>query len=162
MGCYSDEAMNHNPDPLRPWWESFPYSAVKAELEEVQSQMNILSQRFGELSDVIRLYERHVSMLPADSVQAREREAIAPPEPARPTLRSAISQVMHSDARDWPTDDLRKALIGRGWLREDDQGKANLLSMLSVMTSKGQLERVRTGVYRLPGTNLYVRTVVEP
>jgi hypothetical protein len=68
----------------------------------------------------------------------------------RPTLRDAI-QVLFADAphREWNTDELFDELTTRGWLRRDNQGKANMFAMLSVMTQQGQLERPRRGVYRL-------------
>ena len=148
-------------DPLKPWWEAFPYDAVKAEMDGVQEQINTLSQRLMELQDAIRLADRYrkPTETAGQIVPMIEQEI---PE-QRPPLRGAIRQVMETRLGGWPTNELRESLIKRGWLRDDAQGKANLLSMLSIMTTKGQLMRLRTGVYALPGTVIiHERTNEEP
>ena len=143
------------------WIETFPYKELVAELEDLQKRVQLLNTRLFALQDLKQMYERvralqasgnaEPSPLPTQPLPPGH-PPINPPTtaPIKPTLRDSIQVLMSDDpGRKWSSDELWEELTVRGWLRRDEQGKANMFAMLSTMTQQGQLERVKRGVYRV-------------
>lgn len=134
------------------WVNSFPYEDAKKELEDLRAQVSDLNTRFYQLQELIQLYDRIRSALPASSAPPATNllEDIQPVQVGKFTVREAIRTLMaEHPERNWTSDQIWGLLTQRGWLRNDPQGKANMFAMLSTMTSQGQIERVERGVYRL-------------
>jgi hypothetical protein len=137
-------------DQFASWIERFPYDQLVAELDGLQKEVQKLNTRLFALLELKQMYDRIRTMQGSSGDEPQtpaepQRETV----PAKPTLRDSIQTLIASDAnREWSTDELWNELTTRGWLRRDDQGKANMFAMLSVMTQQGQANRVKRGVYR--------------
>lgn len=144
-------------DPIKTWLDSFPYETAKAEQMKLQQQMQDLGVQLYKLQEAIQLYERHHGTEPEHPISPSPPVAVTAPPPeavaARPSLREAIKIVLSQvPGKEWHTDSIREVLVNRGLLRGDAGGKNNLFAMLSIMARDGQVERVRTGWYRMPET----------
>jgi hypothetical protein len=142
--------MPNSQDRLNLWIDSFPYGEAKKELEELRSELVRVNARMVALQDLIQMYDRMRTSQPGTS----PTDLLAEIEPAgqmtKLSLREALRTLMaEHPERDWTSDQLWGHLAQRGWVRSDQQGKANMFAMLSVMTQQGQIDRVARGVYHM-------------
>jgi hypothetical protein len=141
--------MPNGSDPLKLWLDTFPYEAVKVEMEDVQTQLNTLGQRYGELQDAIRLYERHRSGLPVTAVTPPETDSeLFPTVPTsdRPRTHSigAVAVLKEAQGKPMTLRELTDLFRSRGWIRPE---------------VKNGKEIMRGVMRRLDESNPYVRLV---
>ncbi len=143
--------MPNSQDRLNLWIDSFPYTDAKRELDELRSELVRVNARMVALQDLIQMYDRIRNPRPAGSPSPDLLADIdLGGQTTKLSLREAIrTLIAEHPEREWSSDQIWGHLTQRGWVRSDQQGKANMFAMLSVMTQQGQLERPSRGVYRL-------------
>lgn len=143
--------------PIESWFGTFPIKEAETRLAKLVAQRADLDREITELKFWIARYrQRH----PAEAERAQPELRLVPAAPAsangapngdKPTFRQSIARTMaaHGVGKEWNLNELRHELANRGAMTLDKKGDVKLMSMLSLMTKADQLERVKTGVYRL-------------
>jgi hypothetical protein len=120
------------------------------ELDELEERVEMI--RFALHYKQTR---RKADAPPAPQERAHELETERPASRRPPkNRRRAILALMHDfPGKVWRYQEVREAMIERGWLDPDERANHALGVAMSKMASLGQLERPERGYYRLPGPN---------
>jgi len=140
------------------WLDEFPYQEAVERIEKLEAQRRGLDAQISQLRAFINLYTRNrpakVEPKPEELTLGELHDEAAPnPSPTqngnKPTFRQAILAVLGSRPGPWHVEDLRGELAHEGQISRDQKGSNKLLTMVSLMTKAGQIERVKMGVYKL-------------
>lgn len=125
------------------------------ELGVIDRQMNALEAQRGMI--VMALQWKESDMGEAGSPNQRVSEVASPikvplrrPSGIRPSLRSAVLEIMRGDpARHWSKSDLFAELERRSWVPEGRTPKNQLSARLSRLIKDGHVVRLGPAVYAL-------------
>jgi hypothetical protein len=144
-------------EALLTWIEAFPTQELERRLTTLVKRRRDLDVEIRFLQTQILRYRQYLQDLrpsPSEATQPPESEQRhdGPPtsRPTRPPKRLAVLKLLsESPGRTWRLADIRNTLIERGWLDDNDRARHALQVALLGMAKRGELEKPRTGFYRL-------------
>jgi hypothetical protein len=145
------------PLSLEEWLDALPEAEIQRELDDLQAQLNHLSFEVNKRREVLEMKKRWREFYgvkspesePAANEAAVDAElTVTMDRPA--SIRESVLRAMASEPAkaEWSIQDIRIALVEREWMEDAKWALRSLLAALSRMTSDGDLQRVRRGVYR--------------
>lgn len=157
-----------NIDFIKDWLDQLPEERIERQLDEVNKQMSALAAKANAFREALELKKRFREFY-GPQIERDESATSSTPTPAginatstvsgtvrahngsRPAMRKAVLEIMADPSQDeWPVPELQAELIRREWLDNTSQALRSLGAALSRMTTEGEVDRVRRGVYKLP------------
>ena len=133
---------------LDEWVNSFPIDTIREHLSDLERQKGDIEAAIESLNRRLRIWQA----MHATSVGQGDLVPL-------PSKRDAVLTLLERDpSREFSLAEIRAMLINDGLLRNDLKAQHALEVTVSNMTKRGEIHRVRKGIYRLPdGANRTAR-----
>jgi hypothetical protein len=143
-------------DALLTWIEAFPTKELETRLTTLLKLRRQLDMEIRFLQAQVLRYRQYLEDLRPDTAQPDqsgaegETRAATTTDQRHPPKRMAVLRLLsETPGRTWRLADIRKTLVERGWLEDSDRARHALQVALLGMAKRGELEKPRTGFYRL-------------
>jgi hypothetical protein len=143
-------------EALLSWLESFPVKELEKRLTYLVKQRRDLDVEIRFLQAQVTRYRQYLEDLRPPNAQVSVAEATAGKAAPRTAERHRLPKriavlrlLSETPGRTWRLADIRKTLIDRDWLEDSERARHALQVALLGMAKRGELEKPRTGFYRL-------------
>ena len=144
---------------LERWLDELPEEEIQREMDEWEARMHEANAEYAKRREILDLKRRWRERYGVPSIPPPGPPCMTWVEPlgaprcflsARRASAQSVLQVLAAEPSDrtWSTPQIRDALVGRGWMEDDDKSMRSLQSALSRMKAEGRIIRVRHGVYK--------------
>jgi hypothetical protein len=137
-------------DALLSWLDAFPTTALERRLGTLLLQRRELDVEIRFLQAQLFRYRQYLEDLRPGSTQESPAAGGRVGGKPYPAKRLAVLRLLsESPGRALRLSDIRSALVHRGWLEDSDKARHALQVALLGMAKRGELEKPRTGFYRM-------------
>ncbi len=142
----TDGAFDRINDAARDWLRSFPIDEVKRQIADLEREQEGIAEAIAGLRRRLTMWSalsEFTSMESADTPRSGVGQV--------PSKRDALLALL-AEAQGQPSRlvEMREEMIARGWLARTPQAIHALEVAATTLAQRGEVERVKKGVYRLP------------
>lgn len=145
-------------EALLDWLDAFPTERIERRLSALLTQRRSLDVEIRFLQAQLVRYRQYLEDLRPGTLTASEdgrrqngESDATTGQPQMPPKRLAVLRLLaETPGRAWRLAEVRQALIERGWLEDSDRASHALQVTLLGMAQRGELNKPRTGFYRIP------------
>ncbi len=150
----TDRAFHEIDDAARGWVRSFPIDEVKRHIADLERERAAISAEIEDLWRRVTLWSALRSLAVSEVTDDASTDMPAPAK--RDALLTLLAEAQGQPVR---LVEMREEMIARGWLPRTPKAIHALEVAATTLARRGEAERVKKGIYRLPARLRLLDTV---